>query len=206
MIFSVLQLRIDCPECGNPTPLNGPLEVGHCDSCQADINIPHDYWKMIIETILEDLHELQEHEGHNSTIMSSFNTNVLYGRLTPCCPKCKTTYPIYETLDRDYTLSCSKCQTQTIIMPAPGWLRKMFPNAQVLYNAVIVEKALAPTIGDARPVVFSCPQCGGALKVDGQDRILTCQYCNVDVYLPDDLWLRLHPVKRMLKWFIGFNS
>jgi hypothetical protein len=33
-----------------------------------------------------------------------------------------------------------------------------------------------------------------------------CQYCKTDVYLPDDLWRRLHPVKTMAPWFVRFEG
>jgi len=57
----------------------------------------------------------------------------------------------------------------------------------------------------SEPVAYSCPQCAGSLMIDGTDRLVKCSYCETRVYLPDDLWLRLHPAKKKSRWFIGFE-
>ena len=41
--------------------------------------------------------------------------------------------------------------------------------------------------------------------IDGEDRIVICEYCETNVYLPDDLWLRLHPAKKKNRWFVGME-
>ncbi len=57
----------------------------------------------------------------------------------------------------------------------------------------------------SEPVAFSCPQCAGSLMIDGNERLIQCEYCETRVYLPDDLWLQLHPAKKKTRWFIGFE-
>jgi len=56
----------------------------------------------------------------------------------------------------------------------------------------------------AGSVLFSCLGCGAALKVDARTpRLLACQYCEATSYLPDALWLRLHPAQRKRPfWFL----
>jgi hypothetical protein len=48
---------------------------------------------------------------------------------------------------------------------------------------------------------MACPSCGGALKsaADTQ-RTTSCEFCGSSVYLPDDLWRRLHPAKKAQPW------
>lgn len=50
--------------------------------------------------------------------------------------------------------------------------------------------SLASAVADgARAVLFSCAQCGAHLKVTADStRILTCSYCDTDLFLPDALW------------------
>jgi hypothetical protein len=66
----------------------------------------------------------------------------------------------------------------------------------------------APHVEDAaRPVVMACPHCGGALRLSGEsERLVPCQFCKADVYLPDDLWRRLHPAKTVREWFVRFEG
>lgn len=54
---------------------------------------------------------------------------------------------------------------------------------------------------------MTCPQCGAALHLTaGSQRTTSCQFCNVDVFLPDDLWRRLHPVKVVQPWWVRFEG
>ncbi len=47
----------------------------------------------------------------------------------------------------------------------------------------------------SRPVAFQCPNCADNLTIDGTKRMVDCSFCDTQVYLPDDLWHTLHPVK-----------
>jgi hypothetical protein len=35
---------------------------------------------------------------------------------------------------------------------------------------------------------------------------MACRFCHTDVYLPDDVWRRLHPVATVKEWFIRFEG
>src|SRR6185437_12497888 len=50
--------------------------------------------------------------------------------------------------------------------------------------------------------VFYCANCKAPLPVDGSNRVVKCQYCATDVYLPDDLWQRMHPVAVVARWYM----
>jgi WD40 repeat protein len=57
-----------------------------------------------------------------------------------------------------------------------------------------------------KPILFSCPSCAGNLEVDGSDRVIKCKYCNSEIYLPDDLWFRMHPVEVVERWYIVLDE
>ena len=57
----------------------------------------------------------------------------------------------------------------------------------------------------SKPVTFSCPRCNGSLDVDGKERTITCSYCSSSIYLPDDLWHRLHPVSTVQRWYLQLD-
>jgi hypothetical protein len=52
-------------------------------------------------------------------------------------------------------------------------------------------------------VVLNCPKCGGALTITAEStRMTPCEFCQAQVYLPDDLWQALHPVKTARRWYV----
>jgi hypothetical protein len=54
---------------------------------------------------------------------------------------------------------------------------------------------------------MACPRCGGGLEItETSGRLFQCNFCSVDVYLPDEIWRRLHPLKKMLPLYIGFKG
>jgi len=202
-----ISLSIKCRRCDAPIPLNGPWEVAHCDRCQNDTKIPHEFWKDILKDIHSDLrNELEEGEGYNSTIFGTFSTSLGYGELTPYCMDCKTNFDPGQLKTTSDSLTCSKCGKKTPIALAPEWLRRVYPPAKLIVNGFLRTGDGELPAETSRPVVFSCPQCGGALKVNGEDRLTDCPYCEVSVYLPDDLWFRLHPAKVKRRWFVVFKG
>jgi len=206
MLYAMVKCSIKCPKCDSPVMLNGPMEVAHCDRCQNDISIPHKFWKGILEDILKEVRrELKEGEGHNSTIFGMFNTLLTYANLQPECKKCGTPIEIDKNVTESFTYVCPKCQHKTEIVTCPPWLGEIFPSIKLLVNAELQARTEKEPPAVSGPIVFSCPKCGAALTVDGTDRLVPCQFCGVNVYLPDDLWLRLHPAKTKNKWFIGFE-
>jgi hypothetical protein len=93
---------------------------------------------------------------------------------------------------------------------APDWLRSFVPTVRRLFGAQHEGEAGAPgpeVANEPRPVVMACPNCSASLSIStGNERTTTCQYCKTDIYLPDDLWRRLHPVKKAERWYIEYEG
>lgn len=211
MYYGAFEISIKCPKCDGAITVDGPLERVHCNNCQNDVDIEHDFW----DGILDDCHreivsgELADGEGRNSTIFGSYSVTLLYGNQPPRCHKCKTHFKVKEDLTAPYDHKCEKCGTIINVAPAPAWLKEFYPPVRLVANALLVEPKEGEGEGAAassKPIAFTCPQCGGALLVDGKNRMLPCKFCGVDVYLPDDLWLRLHPAKVKRRWYVGFEG
>ena len=207
MRYGMLECGIKCPKCDAPVPLNGPWEVAHCDRCQADIRVPHDYWTDMIGDIISDVkNELGKGEGTHSNIFGIFNTTLLYARLQPYCYECKEDFEPAEKETEPYVHTCKKCGREIPVMPAPKWLRKGCKPVKLIVNAELQGKADDDKAAASEPIFFNCLKCGGALEVDGTERLVPCGFCGVKVYLPDDLWLRMHPAKIKERWFVGFDE
>jgi len=201
-------MSITCPKCDNSIMLQGPVRKAHCNSCQNDTNIPVKYWKENLYDALEWIvSDLKESEGHNLMQFGLFNTKWSVHELAPRCRNCNKKLEI-KNVDgnKESKIKCSKCGVKNDIAPVPGWLKYKLPAADFFVNAQMHDELEDNEPAISGGIALTCSKCGGALIVDGKDRLVPCKYCDVHVYLPDDLWLRLHPVEVKSRWFLVYDK
>ena len=213
--FGAFTVRTECARCGQPLPLNGPFNVAHCASCQADLPVHPGLWNVLLKK-LDDEHDamIEGAPGRLMQTIEGVQFHCSYMRSLPRCDKCSATLPldVATTVERD--LFCTGCGDGASVYPAPQWLRDIVPTAQQVYS---VDRGAGPDARRAvplgvvteapQPIVMPCPQCGGALQLGGEaERVVKCHFCTADVYLPDDLWKRLHPVRVIREWFVRFEG
>lgn len=196
-----VEFSIKCPRCDRPIPLDGPMETILCGSCKSEIPITRDYWVEIISDACKTLRKVELGQGSGSMMLGTFNADLSLGRLNPYCDQCKTDFePSWE----DSVCSaykCASCGLEYPVSTPPGWLEKGVPGIKYLVNALLdAEKPLE--LASSSPVVLSCPSCSAALEADGTTRFVDCNYCNSQVYLPDDVWMKFHKAKRKRRWFV----
>ncbi|HEY8091098.1 MAG TPA: hypothetical protein VIF09_24715 [Polyangiaceae bacterium] len=187
--FGSFTLRTDCAHCGQPMPVNAPAQTTHCTYCQNDVALPGSIWWHLLGQFDEEHDALRDGRGAAKTVDM--------GGLT---------------LHYEYTRGAPP-PTVAATFDAPTWLRDLVTNVRQVY---VTDAGAAPgsssgaavvPVAAAKPVVMTCPQCGGALHVTAESqRTITCKFCNVDVFLPDDLWRRLHPVKVVQPWWVRFEG
>ncbi|MBY9000668.1 MAG: hypothetical protein KGD64_07125 [Candidatus Heimdallarchaeota archaeon] len=85
-------------------------------------------------------------------------------------------------------------------------MKKGVPAADFFVNEQIHDKLKGSEPAISGGIALTCPKCAGALIIDGKDRLVPCKYCGVNVYLPDDLWLRLHPVEVKSRWYLVYDK
>ncbi len=200
-----IQAATKCPRCGQPLPLNGASESVLCGTCQSVLPTPPELWRDLLSSQLTEVTGMKETEGRNSTIMGGNGTFTLtYGRLTPRCAKCKSPFDdaALKNAAPSGRLTCA-CGTSTSVRVAPPWLREMQPLATMIVGETLAVTHAAPMNAVAnKPTAIHCIQCGAQMQIDGKERLFNCRFCNGQVYLPDDLWLRLHPATTNEPWFV----
>lgn len=202
----MIEISIKCPHCDSPVHIDGPYRKILCGNCQSEIDFPEDVWTDLLEDVRDEiLTEFEPGQGSNSTIFGHFNMNLMYGRLQPYCRKCKRDFNMEKEYAGQDMLICPDCGSKTPVFPAPEWFKKAIEGANLIAGAYPDIENIEEPEGISGPVAFSCPQCGSSLMIDGKDRLMKCEYCETNVYLPDDLWLRLHPAKKKNRWFVGFG-
>jgi predicted RNA-binding Zn-ribbon protein involved in translation (DUF1610 family) len=140
---------------------------------------------------------------------------VAYSDPSPECPRCGKPVTIAPYLGKrgaTTTLPCAGCGADVPTYPAPAWLRKQLPTAvQVFGGDAHVTKAAGIELrvdeSAPAPVAMACPSCGGGLTMTSETaRTVPCTFCKATVFLPDELWSRLHPVKAPLRWTLTYTG
>lgn len=206
MIYFSVECLTGCGRCGQPVMVNGPVLRVLCRSCQSELAIDHVTWESVMEHITKMARGLREGAACQMTIGMGQEFNVTVKRTAPACPSCKKEMKAPDTAGSDDAWRCHSCGAVTPALPPPQWLARMAPAISLVVGAQEEEPDGKPEPAAGKPVIFSCPSCGGNLTVDGSDRLVTCTFCRSSIYLPDDLWLRLHPARTVRAWYIGLND
>ena len=202
----------DCPNCGRAVPVNGPVKETACPNCQSRVAIPEQSWLLALRT------------GVNLAMGSKpvmRTVPMLRGRsklevertaqVGPTCVHCGEPLQILPEMWQrpEFSATCGKCGRRVDFLPPPvsmatrgaKWTHfaASETDGTVPTDAVRVDTGRGGETQTA--VVMGCPSCGGTLKIaaDAQ-RTTSCEFCGSSVYLPDDLWCKLHPAKKALAW------
>ena len=206
--YGCFEVRTTCSSCGSPIVVNGPYRLITCPSCfkQTDIS---DTMAGFLNDFEEEYEGFDNGQGQGGTLMGGSGTfQYGYWRLAPRCSSCKTDLNIPEDGEAS-SVKCTKCGREHFVSPVPEWLKHEVPSATLIVASQPVsdagESILKLDDESLKPIVMTCPQCSGALTVStGSERILNCSYCNTEVYVPDAIWRKLHPVNKTVEWFVGF--
>ncbi len=210
--YACLEVRVACSSCGQSIPVNGPCIELTCPACLSDMKISGDIIGGFLNDFEEEFKGLERGQGRGGTVMSGSGTyRYGYWRLPPRCSGCEKPLELRDP-GRESTLNCPGCGAVYHQLPAPEWLRREVPSAVACVApgppaGPDGEQAMEVDHKSPRPIVMSCPQCGGALSVSASsDRIMNCGYCSTEVFVPDEVWTRLHPVRTSLEWFVALDG
>ena len=212
MHFGMVECKTTCGQCSSPMFINGPVTRILCNQCHSEQTIPEEVPKDILESLFEGWIEgaWEELEGRNSTVWGAINYELTVARQRPCCRECKTDFPEQDLAVRpgqtEWQIVCANCNKPMPVTLPPAFVKQKHPNVELIINAETATPDGKPEKPAIEGVVFACPKCGGGLEIDGIERMVPCNYCGAKVYLPDDLWLRLHPVKKVQRWYVGFTA
>ncbi len=189
-----LKIEFSCPFCSQPVFVNGPIKKAKCQSCLRESAISNTLWEGIAGA------------GLNLTRFTSPLTLILEktGK-SPACNSCGSPLDADDIPTGERSMRpCPTCKSPQSTFPLPKWL-KWSANAEQVFCAE-EEGIRSPAEMEIKPVAISCIKCGAPLEITTETpRNATCIYCNTVQYLPDPLWLSLHPVKIKQAWYIRSN-
>lgn len=184
-------------------PVDGPVSKAHCIYCQNDIEIDREYWITQIEEGCREMQNTPRGMGSGSMFMGTRSGNLTLGRLNPYCDNCKTDFKDPWNLSPGTQYECSKCGSRWPVSAPPEWLAEALPGIKLLINALVdTDSGKDSGLKGLSAFSLSCPSCSGNLPVDGSSRLVRCIYCDRQVYLPDNIWARLHGTRKKRRWFV----
>ena len=198
-----IELSMACPRCDRAVPVDGPVSTAHCMYCQNDLTIERDYWITHIREACSEMQNTPLGQGSGSMFLGTNNGNLTLGRLNPYCDNCKTDFLDPWDLSPETVYECNCCRSRWPVSSPPEWISRALPRVKLLINALLEGDGAGELhLSAASPVSLSCPSCSGNLSFDGSRRLVRCVYCDTQVYLPDDIWMRLHGARRKRRWFV----
>ncbi len=202
--YNMLKIEIKCPKCSQPLFINGPFRKLKCSFCTSAIDLDIKFWKGILK---------DSFSGGYSVLGYSFGfkgLDFVAGERRPRCTECGKKLQLNDvpTVSRG-TVTCQSCNFENTTFPAPEWMRRMGNKGRHPEQIFCAEQEGDEEVQSKgmKPIVTSCLQCGGNLKITADTpRNATCSYCNTTQYLPDPLWFALHPIKTKRAWYIRWSA
>lgn len=206
MIVSLeVRLSFSCEHCDLGVPVNGPVPMVKCARCMELTQLSGEFgWDRLLPKSLF-VNAVTHGKPGETTRVDANQAKVTITHRFPPCPGCGEAHEPRRTklaLTKGRALTC-KCGVTLELQSVPAALLEVHPYLRGFVDAELFEEpaAAAPTPSSG-PVVMQCMKCQAALPVDGTKRLVECSYCTARNYLPDDLWLALHPAPKRESWFM----
>ncbi len=199
-----VEIQLTCRGCQQPVACNAVLPQVSCDRCGRVASIDARVWKLVLHEAVTQGPRLdagRERTAALTTDAGSFQ--VVYRGSSPACLACRATIaperaqeaiPAYV-----YQCTCGMRAASRALAPEVG-----LPAVQLLLQED-PELLWPPQRTEA--VALKCNGCGGTQTVGATTpRIFACTFCSVQVYVPDDLWSLLHPVRAVKPFVLGIED
>lgn len=227
LLAARVRVTIDCPECASPIPVNGLVARVLCGTCRAVVDLDGGLgWDRILT--YQSGEPCMEHKRLMNSQPVKALDYFMAGGATGCalyrkwrdilveidarpasCAHCGGALDA-EELGRKAlgggsvsNYACPHC-SRAIAVRVPQRDERAVTHSQCL--AIVGETAPRGALDEpetTEAVLFSCLGCGAPLRVDATvPRVLRCEYCEATSYLPDALWLRLHPAQRKRPFYL----
>ncbi len=209
-----LEIMTTCPGCRSGIPLNALVQRYFCGTCSSEFIMTAEDWKTLLEDPLKKGPSSEVGVGQESSVFSSHNYEIMWGRIDPYFPDSK----------EDVDLSVLKVAAPHGYIPHPAVgqplsvrarpeeYAQVLPGVTYLVGEDTRQLPAASAVENldvqrsASLVEFRCPNCSASRDVDGVSRLFVCIYCGVSSAIPDPLWQRLHPVTTKQRWFIVYDE
>lgn len=215
-----IKLGLLCPACNTAIPINGIMPIAKCPACLEETSITEGKFRW------DELLNYKNPPWSVFKAMAKVKTGAIENgawvpvklstkKIAPTCHQCKQpiqnqSFEKLSTTEKKHTIKCTtaECEASIEVFAVPEYFKKIFSMALWVVGGNVSESSspTSPPSVATKPVVLACMACGGSLKADGSSRIVECEFCKSNNFLPDALWLFLHPRPKMEPWYIIYKE
>ena len=199
-----LRISIECHGCRIAIPLNGVVASALCYHCGEANAFDARFWASALASgTFASALELGVGETQTTDLPNGLRVEM--SRRTPWCERCKggaIDLTNIATFAAHGSCACTACGQLIPVRRADAVCTACNAGARFVVNEQAPGAAGQSLQARTKPVVFQCMSCGGSLHVDGAKRLVTCEFCKNDNYLPDGLWQILNPVPKPQTFFL----
>jgi predicted RNA-binding Zn-ribbon protein involved in translation (DUF1610 family) len=214
MIGIMIELKSKCPTCGGTIAVNALVPKAPCAQCGKIRELDHDWWKTILVYVIKEGSKLKPGESAKLGALSG-SFDMKFGRFDPVFPGTKKDIDMEAAVAEaaDGKFFDPETGKPLSVRPVPDAYLDLLPGVKCLVCEDLdllpsadgsVQPLKLPRAAGPRP--FTCPSCGATLGVDGKERTVRCTFCGADAFLPDDVWLNLHPAKEAGRWYLWHDE
>ena len=199
-----LRISIECHGCRIAIPLNGVVPTALCYHCGEVNSYDASFWSSALATDTF-ASALELATGATQTTDMPNGLRVEMSRRTPRCERCQgaaVDLASIATYATHGSCACTACGQPIPVRRADAVCTAVNAGARFVVNEQAPGAAAQSLQARTKPVVFQCMSCGASLHVDGAKRLVTCEFCKNDNYLPDGLWQILNPVPKPQTFFL----
>jgi len=199
-------ILINCKSCGREIPINSPALDFACAHCMATGTLtPYRF----AEDLTDGAVQLEGQICHNPA--SGYTIRAKSVRKLPCS-SCGAPVAVPKKAlasGAEVAISCKKCGTVQKGGPPPEWMSRSLP-AVLGILPLSPHKTRGTEVRESQESVMStlqCPVCSRNAAIDALSaRTVTCAGCKNELYIPDSIWCKLHPVVTAAPWVLVFRK
>lgn len=216
MIGVAVEASAPCRKCGADVHVNALVTRVRCARCGRMLDVPPKIWGSLLGRALSEAPGWPERIGRHKRLLTKRGEySALVGRQEPCFRDTHTPIDM-ETVDPVggiCRLVNPESGRQAIARTLPDELRSALPGViQLVGEDPGLLAAAGVTLPDVRPAriagetTVNCTQCGAGIDVAAEERLVTCPFCDTVSFLPDELWRKLNPDSRPLRWYLWVDA
>lgn len=204
--MSALSIEVShvCRGCGQPVAINALLPRFACDRCGRTAEVDARVWKLVLHEPLRDGPGLASTQEKTASLVTDAGRfQVVFRKASGACGVCRT------VIDRASARAAASSYAHQCACGMRTACRAVAPELDLPSVELVREEDIELLWPQQRKeaVTLKCNGCGGAQTVGATTpRIFHCNYCNVQCYVPDDLWSLLHPVRAIKPWILELRE
>lgn len=205
-----LEIKLECKSCGSSIAINAMHTEFECKACGEFMKISQGKMRENFAEIFRRVTQENDNRlNYTGSIIPFFLEGMqctrLYGRKFPVYDGEQLSMEKIEEAAKDGFIVVN--EKKIIVRKPPKGFDDALPQIKFCIGEEEEQVNHLPgnknkLYKDIQPVLFSCLSCGGALNVDGSQRIIECSYCKNNSFIPDALWIKFHPVSMVKRWYM----